>query len=193
MLKNALLSLLAISILGCSSESGSGSTSITVNPGANAWVSDADQNDNYTLLDTECGASGSKSVRITLYFASEYHGNSHIIETDFSVPRSDSWVNGIVQEAYPSSLCSPPSIRACKTNDLLNAKANCIPGEYLYGCGGECTFRLLSSQTDDWGDYTQISIEWDCTNILNNRLMPNGPFGSYVDRFAGKAECNNIQ
>lgn len=158
---------------------------ITVNTSSDSCIEDENENDNLTLLLTECDLSNNK---VDQYFSSEAMGSSRIIKMDYSIPSLDSWVDGKYTATDSSSSCNAPGYRSLATSDLQTARAS-NNDDTLYGCGATCAYTLISETHDSSGNYTSASFSWECTNVGVNVLSSPSFFGNVIDKHIGKATC----
>jgi hypothetical protein len=188
--------MLITSTIACSqSSNGSGGQDrsevkkISINANADRYVKDESQNDNLTILRQECYLSNYATPKVNLYFSSEFHGAGTFMEDSFYIPAPDAWdTNNEYKKTYGSDLCNSAGLRDLQGKTLDEAIAG-FKFSYLYGCGGNCEFKLVDRSLDETGDYSSIKFKYICSNVLKNRLAKQGPYGDVVDEIAGQVDC----
>lgn len=195
-MKKFLLFIMIFAIIGCGGEDNSNQAddngsqvnkTITVNPNADSYIEDTEQNDNLTLLLTECDLSPAAGRTVIQYFRSEALGDNHIIRSDFYLPKLSDWENNNYQRAETPNSCNAPGYTSFKTGDLQEARFG-YDWDNAYHCGATCNYNLISESHNDYDEYTAIEVTWECTNVGGGG--PGGIFGLYIDKHVGKATCN---
>lgn len=170
-------------------EAVNGKTPITVNTSADSYIEDENENDNLTLLLTECDLDWNGTAKITQYFKSEALSQNRIIEMDYYAPSLSSWVEGKYTNADSSDSCGAPGFRDYVAKDVQEAKTSRISGDTLYACGGTCKYTLIDETHDENNKYTSLSLSWECTNVGVNPLSSPTVFDNVIDKHLGKAIC----
>ncbi len=161
-----------------------GKNRINLNPSADSSIEDANENDNLTLLLTECDLVKGE---VNQFYKSEMLGEGRIVKMDYYVPGVTSWSNGKFTSVETAGSCGAPGYRSLLVNDLQSARvSNNL--DTLYGCGGTCSYTLINETHDD-KSYTSISLSWECINVGVNSLVDPSLFGNVIDKHIGKASC----
>ena len=165
-----------------------GKSKVVIDRNTSAYVEDANENDNWQLLETECNLSSAAGRKIKQYFRSQLLGSDRVISADYSLPSLDSWVDGKFTVDDSSSSCNAPGLRSLKVKELQQAKGS-NDYDMLYSCGGKCVYSLISETHNNNGEYSAIEVSWECLHIGNNTLSLPGVFGLSIDKHVGKVSC----
>lgn len=161
---------------------------LVINTSADAYIEDANENDNWTLLETECDLSSSSGREISQYYRSQLLGSNRIVKTDYALPALNSWNNNQFTSNDTSNGCNAPGLRNLKVSELQQARAS-NDFDMLYACGASCVYTLISETHDSNEDYLTIEVSWECRNVGHNTLSSPGIFGLYLDKHVGKVKC----
>jgi len=176
--------------VGCGSgnnKSGDFSSAIVaVDTSADSYIEDSEQNDNLTIVETSCDLQG-EGAKVEQYYSSEALGEGFFVSSEYTLPLYRSWSNDTYVVEDGSDECNSPGYRALSGSTVAEASTN--TANFLYGCGGKCTYAITEKSIDENGKFNNLTVTWVCSDVGVNNLLGPGNFGNSVDKHVGKVEC----
>lgn len=161
------------------------STEVTTDELADSIVIDEQQNDNLTLVETQCEFDPAHSAFAKQVFESEALGDDYKVVLNFSglVKEFENYKDGIYTQEMTDSSCDSPGYSVyLKETDRV---------QYIYGCGGSCAYTLNDYSLDDKGAFSYMDLTWECQNVkFLNTYNHQGNFGPSIDKQKGRLICD---